>query len=149
MNYLSKDEVIECGIEFAGDVCFSGEYGEQVYTKEKEEGGQPINGVLYERYENGNICYYEYHKDGISNGPRVEFYKSGKIKSYCIKDGGTIDGEYIEWYENGEVKLRKDCKYGIILSMKEFDESGILIREKKELSEGEKKLYEKFKEIYQ
>jgi len=66
-----------------------------------------------------------------------------------LKDGGTIDGEYIEWYENGEVKLRKDCKYGIILSMKEFDESGILIREKKELSEGEKKLYEKFKEIYQ
>ena len=33
MNYLSKEEIINCGIEFAGEVCFSGEYGEPVYTK--------------------------------------------------------------------------------------------------------------------
>lgn len=34
MNILSKEEIITLGIEFAGDVCYSGVYGQQVYTKE-------------------------------------------------------------------------------------------------------------------
>lgn len=28
------DEVVSRGTEFIGDVCYSGEYGQQVYTKE-------------------------------------------------------------------------------------------------------------------
>ena len=39
MKYLSQREVVKIGIEFAGDVCYSGEYGQQVYTKESEDGG--------------------------------------------------------------------------------------------------------------
>ena len=34
MKYLSIAEVVSRGIEFTGDVCYSGEYGQQVYTKE-------------------------------------------------------------------------------------------------------------------
>ena len=148
MNYLTKDEIISQGIEFAGEVCFSGDYGDQVYTKEKEEGGHPINGLLYEKYDNGNIIYYKYYKDGIPNGQRVEFYKDGKVKSFCIMDGGTIDGEHIIWYENGTIKLRENCKYGLVLSMEEYDESGKMVREKKNLSENEIELYEMFEEMY-
>lgn len=144
VNYLSKDEIIKSGIEFIGEVCYSGEYGEQVYTKELDEGGIPVEGILYERYENGNIIYYEFCKDGIPNGIQVWFYHNGNIKSYCVMDGGTIDGEYIEWYENGEVKIRKNCKYGLVLTMQEFDESGRLVNEKKELLDYEKNIYEKY-----
>lgn len=53
-------------------------------------------------------------------------------------DTGTIDGDYLEWHENGNVKLKKYCKYGLVLKMQEFDEGGNLLKEKKELSEGEK-----------
>ena len=63
-------------------------------------------------------------------------------------DGGTIDGEYIEWYENGEVKIRKNCKYGLVLTMQEFDESGRLVNEKKELLDYEKNIYEKYEKMF-
>ena len=39
MEHLSKEEVFSKGIEFAGEVCFSGEYGQQVYTKDESEDG--------------------------------------------------------------------------------------------------------------
>lgn len=79
MKFLSKDEILKNGIEFAGEVCYSGEYGEQVYTKEMDEGGIPVEGILYERYDNGNIIYYEFCKEGISNGPCVYFYENGRV----------------------------------------------------------------------
>lgn len=149
MSYLSMDEVIRRGTEFTGDVCYSGEYGQQVYTKEAEDGGIPVEGILYERYGNGKICYYSYLHDGIPDGQRVTFYETGKIKSCCVMDQGTIDGEYIEWYENGNIKLKKYCKYGLVLKMQEFDESGNIIKEKTELNESEKSIYEKRVKYYE
>jgi len=148
VNFLSKDEILKNGIEFAGEVCYSGEYGEQVYTKEMDEGGIPVEGILYERYDNGNIIYYEFCKEGISNGPCVYFYENGNIKSYCVMDGGTIDGEHIVFYENGAMKLIENCKYGLVLTMQEFDENGRVINEKKELLDYEKSIYEKREKIY-
>ena len=44
---LSVEEVLKEGIEFAGDVCYSGEYGQQVYSEPMEDGGEPITGLLY------------------------------------------------------------------------------------------------------
>ena len=63
-------------------------------------------------------------------------------------DTGTIDGEYVEWYENGIVKLKEYCKYGLILKMQEFDENGNIIKEKTELNESEKSIYEKRRGFY-
>ena len=40
---LKKEEVIKNGIEYAGEVCFSDEYGEQVYTKDESEIGNKID----------------------------------------------------------------------------------------------------------
>lgn len=50
MKYLSVAEVVSRGTEFTGDVCYSGEYGQQVYTKEDIDGGIPIEGILYETW---------------------------------------------------------------------------------------------------
>lgn len=148
MNYLSKEEVLKNGIEFAGEVCFSGEYGQQVYTKDESDGGVPVEGILYEKYSNGNLNYYAYYKDGIPNGEEVWFYESGKVKSYCIMASGTIEGEHTEWYENGSIKLVEYCKYGFVLKMQRFDENGNLIEEKNNLTDDEKRSYEKWSEYY-
>lgn len=131
MDLLTYDEVMEKGIEFIGDVCYSGDYGQQLYTREMEDGGNPIDGIVYEKYPSGALNYYAYYKNGIPNGERVRFYESGKIKSYEIMDTGTIDGNYIEWYEKGNIKLEKYCKYGLVLRMKEYNEEGNLLKEKK------------------
>ena len=149
MDYLSKDEVISKGIEFAGNVCYSGEYGQQVYTKDESEGGVPVDGILYEKYPNGNLCYYSFYHNGIPNGQRVRYYESGKIESSCVMDTGTIDGAYVEWYENGNVRMEKTCKYGLVLSMKRYDESGNVVEEKTELTDSEMRIYKKRVEFYE
>ncbi|AOZ96899.1 toxin-antitoxin system YwqK family antitoxin [Butyrivibrio hungatei] len=148
MEILSSSEVISKGVEFIGEVCFSGEYGEQVYTKEDYEGGVPIEGILYEKYENGNLAYYAFYHEGIPQGQRVRFYPSGRVKSYCIMDAGTVDGYYTEWYENGNIKCTKYCKYGLTIQMKEYDIQGNIAAEKKELKDSEKSIFEKRKRLY-
>lgn len=79
MKYLTLKEVMEQGIEFAGDVCYSGEYGQQVYTKESYERGIPVDGILYEKYQNGMLNYYCFYKNGIANGEQVEFYETSSF----------------------------------------------------------------------
>lgn len=149
MQLLSMEEVVSIGVEFKDDVCFSGEYGQQVYTKEIDKGGIPVEGILYEKYSNGRLAYYAYYEDGIPNGISVSYYPSGSIESYCVMDAGTIDGEYTGWYEDGTLKVKKICKYGFVLSMKEFDEKGNMVKEKKGLDESEKKRYEKLANYYE
>lgn len=148
MEILSAEDVLRNGIEFEGDVCYSGETYDQVCTNEVSEGGVPINGILYERYENGSLRYYSFYQDGTPHGPCVRFYESGKVESYCVMDTGTVEGEYVELYENGNVKLREYRQYGFLLRMQEFDMQGRLINEKKELREDEKTAYEKCAEYY-
>ena len=149
MNILSYDEIIKNGIEFEGDVCYSGEFGEQVYTKDWKDNGVPVEGILYEKYPKGSIAYYEFCKNGMPHGQCVNFYESGKVKSYCTMDTGTIDGEFVELFENGNVKIKEICKYGLVLFMQEFNEKGELIKEKKELSYTEKQIYERWKDYYE
>lgn len=149
MDFLSHEQVIISGIEFAGDVCYSGEFGQQVYTTRMENGGNPINGIVYELYPNNAINYYVYYSDGVPNGERVSFYDDGKVKNYCIMNMGTIDGENIEWYDNGIVKKREYCKYGLVLWKKEMDKYGNLINEKTELTDTEKIIYKKRVEYYE
>lgn len=149
MKILSYKEVINSGIEFTGDVCFSGEYGQQVYTSEMEDGGIPVNGILYELYPNGKLNYYAFYENGIPNGERVNFYDSGELKSYCIMEEGTIRGEHTEWYQNGTIKLQENCRYGFILNRKEFDDNGNIVYEKEVLTESEKEAYEKRVQYYE
>lgn len=131
MEFYSLQEVMQQGIEFTGEVCFSGEFGDQVCTKEIECGGEPITGLVYERYPSGKLNYYAFYRDGIPNGKRVRFYENGNVKSVCVMDTGTIDGEFTEWYEDGKVKREEYCKYGLVLREKVFDENGNIISEKK------------------
>lgn len=97
----------------------------------EEEGGQPINGLLYEKYDDNYIKYYAFYKNGIMNGILAEFHKSGNLKSYCVMEKGTIDGEKTEWYENGIIKSKKNCKFGLVLNSLEWDVEGNVIREKR------------------
>ena len=109
-----------------------------------EDGGKPIDGIIYEKNEDGHVGYY---KNGIPNGESVEFYESGRLRSKCIMDRGTIDGEKVVWYENGKIKSKENCKYGLVLESSKWDEEGNLINGKKNLTEGEKRIFEKFEKL--
>lgn len=144
INILSEDEIFKNGIEFIEDVCFSGEYGQQVFNKPMGEGGEPVTGIVYEKYDNGNINYYCYYENGIKNGEYVEFYDSKKIKKFRIMRKGQICGESIEWFEIGSVKAKEYCKYGIVISSEKWDEKGVLVYKKVEPNDFEKNLITKY-----
>lgn len=148
LNVRTKDEILREGIEFTGDVCFSGEYGDEVYDKEMEDGGKPITGMIYEKDDIGNILYYAFYVDGVANGDYVSFYESGAIKEMYVMRQGTKWGESVVLYENGAVKCIEKCKYGIVLNYKKFDVDGRLVKEKKEPSEQEKRLLCTFQRAY-
>lgn len=144
INILSEDEVFKNGVEFDGDVCFSGLFGQQVYNRPMEEGGEPITGLVYEKYNNGHLAYYCYYENGFKNGEYVRFYKSLRIYKYCIMKNGQIRGKRTEWYENGDIKFIEYCKYGVVISYEKWDEKGNLIDKKIEPNDSQKKLLEKF-----
>ena len=149
MNFLEQKIVEENGIEFAGDVCYSGEYGEQVYTKEKKEGGIPVNGLVYEKYKNGNISYYCYYTNGVENGEKVCFYESGNVESYCMMKDGKISGKLTTLFDNGLIKRIEYIKYGIKLYLCEYDRQGNIIKEQEEIKEENKFLYDKYTTWYE
>lgn len=147
IKILSIYEVLERGIEFSGDVCYSGEWGQQVYNRPIEDGGSPITGLVFEKRSNCGLVYYCYYKNGIPDGPSVMFYKSGEPKSYDDMVKGVRHGKSIHWYENGNVKSVAECKYGVEISFKKMDENGQVIEEKNKLTEFERALIEKYENV--
>ncbi|HEY2495018.1 MAG TPA: hypothetical protein VGI33_19180 [Paenibacillus sp.] len=138
-NIFPIEEVLFKGIEFVDDVCFSGEAGQQVFDKPMEDGGKPISGLLYEKYRNGNLAYYCYYENGVSDGDFVNYFESGKISSIQRMSKGAIFGRKISWFENGHIKSIAEGKYGFKITYREWNIEGELITEKIEPSEFEKK----------
>ncbi|GAS83207.1 toxin-antitoxin system YwqK family antitoxin [Paenibacillus amylolyticus] len=143
-NLLSIEEVLLEGIEFEGEVCFSGKYGQEVFDKPIEDGGHPISGLLYERYKNGNMAYYSYYKNGLSEGNYVEFYEDGKAVSFQQMIKGVVHGKSNCWYKDGNIKSVAEYKYGFKLIYKEWDANGLLLTEKTEPSDFEKEMIDKY-----
>lgn len=115
----------------------------------KEEGGHPINGLVYEIFANGMVNYYCYYENGIQNGEYANFYKTGKVKRYCSMKSGQISGNNTTWYESGKIKLIEFCKYGIVISFEKYKENKVLIDSKTEPSNIEKKLLAKYEKLYE
>lgn len=96
----------------------------------EDEGGKPFTGLAYELYENGNLAYYCYYKNGFKEGNYVKFHHNGKVKSidYMIK--GQTRGIRKIWYESEELKYEGTFKFGVCLKYTEWDKQGNIIRQK-------------------
>jgi len=146
INILSKEEVLLNGLEFTGDVCFDGEYGDQVFDRSIEDSGNPVTGLVYERYNNGNLAHYCYYVDGVPEGDYVTYYEDGKIEGFKRMRKGTIVGKSISWFKNGEIRSTSESLYGFKIAYKEWNEKGELIEEKLEPTPSEKDIIRKWTE---
>ena len=144
INIMTMDEVINQGIEFTDEICYSGQYGEQVFDKAMEDGGVPITGLLYEKNRGNSLAYYSFYENGIPHGVTVEFYESGKVREYKNMDKGTISGRCVTWFENGKIKSLAYYKYGFKIFSEEWNEEGNLIKVKKEPTDFEKEMIAKY-----
>lgn len=132
MNYtlLSKEYVMLHGVDY--DLLVHEYSSDRILDREEEDGGQLFTGLAYELDSSGKLVYYGYYKDGFEEGENIYLYPNGSIESFSIMKRGRVFGEIREYFENGNIKSIIHSEYGIVLTKKEWDESGNLIYEKKE-----------------
>lgn len=138
IKVLDKEYVLAHGVDFEE---LSGEYcSDRILDKPEDEGGKPFTGLAYELYNNNELAYYCFYKDGFDHGDFVEFYENGNIESVQYMEYGRISGKEETWFESGKLKSVGEYAYGICLSLKEWSEEGFLIEEKLEPTEDDLKM---------
>lgn len=129
IDVLSKEYVLEHGIDFDEGLWFTS-YSDEVLDNPEEEGGEPFTGLAFELYDNGNIAYYCYYKKGFKEGDYIKFYYNGKVKSIDYMIQGQTRGIRKIWYESEELKYEGEFKYGVCLKYTEWDKQGNIIGQK-------------------
>jgi len=145
IKVLSKEEVLEVGREFDCNIIdYGSKPGYEYGICEKLNSGREVlfTGIVYEFYPNGNMAYYMTLKEGAKHGDYAGFYKNGKLRRFSQMSYGTLTGKSFSWHENGILRSEKVGKFGCVISSKEWDENGALIKEKTESSESDKKIME-------
>lgn len=143
-NILTKEYVMKNGVDYE-ELC--NEYcSDRILDKSEEEGGKPVTGLVYEIYNNGQLSYYCFYKDGFEHGKYVEFYENGNIQSVQYMKYGSIVGKEETWFKNGILKSVGEYEYGVCLNLKEWNEKGILVKEKLEPTEKDLKMISSQKE---
>ena len=72
----------------------------------------PLDGWFRLYWENGNLRYEWYFKDGKQDGESKAWWPNGNIKSKRNYKDGKFDGLRNSWYEDGQVAGIRDYKYG-------------------------------------
>ena len=73
----------------------------QKYNKSK-----PKDGWFRRYWENGNLRYEWYFKNGVQHGISKSWWPSGQIKNIQHYKNGVLDGELKGWYENEDSRVK-------------------------------------------
>jgi len=145
LKILGINEIISTGLEFDGEnVFYGGEYGQQVCCKTTDNDESVYTGIIYEKYENGNLQYYSFYKNGLPDGVTVSYYENGNIKEYSNMYRGGQHGICKAWYEDGSIKSCSQSKYSFDLYYVEWDKKGEIIKEVKEPTDFAKRMIDKY-----
>ncbi|MGE5457195.1 MAG: toxin-antitoxin system YwqK family antitoxin [Methanococcaceae archaeon] len=79
-------------------------------------------------FGNGQVKMETSHKNGKLDGMANFFYESGKIKAREFYKDDQIHGLSKWYYETGEIKSERYYKNGLLISRKDFDKTGRLLR---------------------
>ncbi|MHC1748100.1 MAG: toxin-antitoxin system YwqK family antitoxin [Cellulosilyticaceae bacterium] len=107
-----------------------------------------FSGIAYSLFPNGNSEFYAFFKDGFKDGDFVEFYEDNKIKCIQNMKRGRTHGIRKIFYKDCTKKLEARYEYGVCLSSKEWNEEGVLVKEKSEPTEDDIKLRNSQEEWY-
>ncbi|MGS5021135.1 toxin-antitoxin system YwqK family antitoxin [Paenibacillus sp. JJ1683] len=124
LDYIKKN-----GVDFE-DLWFSST-SDEILDNPEDEGGTPFTGLTYELYDNGQLRYFSFYKDGFKHGLLREFYNTGERKSEEIMHYGQTKGKRTQWYENGQLKSVSEHELGVELSYQEWDVKHNLIKSSK------------------
>jgi antitoxin component YwqK of YwqJK toxin-antitoxin module len=91
--------------------------------------GEPFTGVWEDHYGDGQLACREHYLNGLRQGLQQEWYDSGQLGSEETACLNQTHGYRREWYPNGQLMLEALCEHGFGISVKHWDENGILVHE--------------------
>lgn len=87
----------------------------------------PINGILVEKYQNGNIFRKIHMKNGHEDGLKQEYYESGKLKLTTNMVDGRVSGTNKLYGEDGKLYMEIVWDNGNATSVKVYDKDGKVV----------------------
>ena len=127
-----NDSVIQVGYYTNGNIrnqflykpmSFEKEINSRFFDENKIRHGESV-----EYYENGQLFQKVTHIDGEQDGELLQYYENGQLKWKGMYKDDKQNGEFLNYYENGQLKYEGIVKEGKIVTEKNYDESGNLIK---------------------
>lgn len=144
---LDKNFILSNGIDYDELEVDYDRFGDKEFII--SEGKKKFfSGITYSLFPNGNLEFYAFFRDGFKDGDFVEFYNDNKIKCIQNMKRGRTYGLRTIWHKNGVLKSESIYEYGVCLTLKEWNEEGVLIKEKLKPTEDDIKLRNSQEEWY-
>ena len=102
------------------------ENGQKEYEGTWKDGKR--DGLHTSWYENGQKEMELTFKDGKKEGLWTNWYENGQKRSEWTYKDGEKDGLWTNWYENGQKTLEGTFKDGELISKKEWNEDGSVLK---------------------
>jgi TPR repeat protein len=103
-------------------------------AKDAHQGGEPPDGLVVRRYEDGQKKEEVNYKDGKPHGPYVHWHANGRKQAEGTFRNGQPDGIEITWYENGQKKKEATHKEGKLVTIQVWRPDGEKCPESKVLA---------------
>ncbi|RZS99466.1 toxin-antitoxin system YwqK family antitoxin [Aquimarina brevivitae] len=78
-------------------------YGNQYFENGKKK---PYTGILYGKYDNGQLMTLQEYTDGIGNGTWVQFNPDGTKQEQGTYKENRVEGPVTQYWEDGSVKAK-------------------------------------------
>jgi len=72
---------------------------------------KPFTGILYGRYDNGQLLTLQEFKDGVGNGTWINYAPDGKKEIQGTYKDNRIEGPATIFYEDGSIKAKGQYRH--------------------------------------
>jgi len=93
--------------------------------------GQPFTGVAFEQPEGGRVIGEIQYRYGVPDGIKRLWYDNGQPKREINYKLNIPHGVEREWFVDGRPKAERQYELGVLLSEREWDPEGELVKEYK------------------
>ena len=76
--------------------------------------GKPFTGVAFDMYDESQLLFEEYFKNGKLDGVFKEYHENGELATEGAYKDGKEDGIFKQYWENGQLSSEKVYKEGIL-----------------------------------
>ena len=83
-------------------------YGGRYFLKGTD---QPYTGILYGRYDNGELMTMQEYKNGVGNGIWIQFNPDGSLAERGTYVDNKVEGPVTLYWEDGSVKARGQYRH--------------------------------------